>query len=125
MPRAFPKSPLAAALAAVAVSAGAALPAAATCYSSFPTCPVSGDAFKSTLLATAAFPSGTAGQPMAFVDPHDRLGHRFVPLHGGRIRVWDGGAGYAHAQPVLYLNVVMSVSASFWRSSLARKKLLM
>lgn len=94
MPRAFPNSPLAVALAAVAVSAGAALPAAATCYSSFPACPVSGDAFKSTLLATAAFPTGTAGQPMAFVDPHDRLGHRFVPLHGGRILVWDGGAGF-------------------------------
>jgi cytochrome c oxidase subunit 1 len=39
-------------------------------------------------------------------------------LAGVSRRLWDGGAGYAHAKPVLYLNVVMSVSA--WILGLAQ-----
>ncbi|MFI5253688.1 MAG: cbb3-type cytochrome c oxidase subunit I [Bacteroidota bacterium] len=32
-------------------------------------------------------------------------------LHGVSRRLYDGGAGYQHAQPVLYLNEVMSIAA--------------
>ena len=63
----------------------------ATCYSSFPACPDNSQ-YISTLIPNSAFPSGEAGQPLAFVDPHDGLGHRFLMLHGGRILVWDGGS---------------------------------
>ncbi len=70
-----------------------ALPASAICYQSpYPACATGNDMFKTTLIANAAFPAGSAGEPMAFIDPHDWSSRRFVPLHGGRILVWNGSA---------------------------------
>ena len=80
--------------AAVALVAFSILPAAAraTCYGPpFAACP-DNDASKSVLIPNSAFPANESGQPMAFVDADDDTGRRYLPLHGGVIRIWDGGA---------------------------------
>ncbi len=80
------------ALLAALAGLAAAGPAAAICYQSpYPACATGNDDFKSTLISSSAFPGGSAGEPMGFVDPADNSARRFVPLHGGQILVWEAG----------------------------------
>ena len=79
-------------LAAACALAGATV-AGAICYQSpYPSCATGNDMFKSTLVPSSALPPAPGGEPMSFVDPHDGSPRRLIPLHGGRILVWNGSA---------------------------------
>lgn len=67
--------------------------ARAICYQSpYPSCATGNDQFKSTLIGSGVLPAGESGDPMSFVDPRDGTPRRLIPLHGGRILVWNGSA---------------------------------
>jgi glucose/arabinose dehydrogenase len=50
--------------------------------------------------------------PTAFVDPPDKLGHRFIAQRRGDIRVWDGSSTSALATPLLDLRDLAKVNAA-------------
>ena len=85
-------------VAALAVVAGCTLSPSArgatSCYdfSCATSCSPGAPVAISTLVAPGQFPAG-ATTPIAFVDPGDGLGHRFVATQEGAILVWNGATG--------------------------------